>query len=214
MAIDYKELQKQVQSDFDNELNVTDDLKGLSLEEIQAIQKSRTVPFAVCAFNILGNINISTMVRTAVIVAAEKFFIVGRKKWDRRGTVGAQNYIDLEVHSTMSDELEVDSRAIYDIIVNAGYRPIAVDTCEPDKIWKYHFQNKFYNPTLTGFKPCFVFGNEGLGLPQDFLDLCEEDKITIPQFGVMRSLNVSTAAGIVMWHVSNNMRDDNGCFLN
>ena len=201
MAIDYKELQKQVQADFDNELNVTDDLKGLTLEEIQAIQKSRTVPFAVCAFNILGNINISTMVRTAVITGAEKFFIVGRKKWDRRGTVGAQNYIDLEVHSTMSNELEVNSQEIYDIITSAGYIPLPVDTCPPEMIKKFHFKGLDYGEE----KYCLVFGNEGLGLPQDFIDLCG-DFITIPQYGVMRSLNVSTAAGIIMYHVSDYLR--------
>lgn len=210
--LNYKEKQKEVQAAFDNELNVTDDLKSLTTEEIKEIQKSRTVPFAVCAFNILGNINVSTILRTSVVVGAEKFFIVGRKKWDRRGTVGAQNYIDLEVHSTMKDDLEVDSQAIYDIIVNAGYMPVAVDTCEPDEVWKYHFMNRFYHPNLTGYKTCLVFGNEGLGLPQDFLDMCK-NKITIPQYGVMRSLNVSTAAGIVMWHVSNSMRDETGCSM-
>lgn len=202
MAIDYREKQREVQAAFDSEMNVTDDLKGLSVAEVQEVQRSRTVPFAVCAFNILGNINISTMVRTAVITGAEKFFIVGRKKWDRRGTVGAQNYIDLEVHSTMSDELEVDSQAIYDIIVNAGYIPLPVDTCEPEMIKKFHFMNKNYSEN----KFCLVFGNEGLGLPKDFLELCD-DFITIPQFGVMRSLNVSTAAGITMYHVSSYLRE-------
>lgn len=198
--INYKEVQKMVQEDFNNELNVTDDLKGLSVKEIFEIQKSRTVPFAVCAFNILGNINISTILRTSVIMGAEKFFIVGRKRWDRRGTVGAQNYIDMEIHSTMENELEIDSVAVHKIITDAGYTPVVVDTFPPDEVSEYNFATKEYPD-----KPCLVFGNEGLGLPDNFMALCD-NKITIPQYGVMRSLNVSVAAGIVINHVSNLMR--------
>ena len=53
-------------------------------------------------------------------------------------------------------------------------------------------------------KPCFIFGNEGDGIPDEILNSCRY-KIEIPQFGVLRSLNVSTAAGIVMYEYTRNM---------
>ena len=203
--INYKEFRESVQKDFDNELNVTDDLKGLSPAEVQDVQRSRSLPYAVCALNVTGNINISTMVRTAVIFGAERFFLMGRKVWDKRGTVGAQNYIDMTVESAMKNEVEIDAVKVYSTIVAAGYRPIVVDTCEPEMVQHYNFTRPEYNPVYCGYKSCLIFGNEGLGLPQDLIDLCGEDKVTIPQIGVMRSLNVSTAAGIIMWHVANEL---------
>jgi len=44
-----------------------------------------------------------------------------------------------------------------------------------------------------------VFGKETAGLPQDLLDANPETSIRIPIFGRVRSLNLSTAAGIVLY---------------
>ena len=51
-----------------------------------------------------------------------------------------------------------------------------------------------------------VFGNEGLGIADDVLELGKEFPgsfiLSIEQYGIMRSLSVSCAAGIVMWHAA------------
>ena len=47
-------------------------------------------------------------------------------------------------------------------------------------------------------KSLLLLGNEATGVPNKYLkqaDLC----IEIPQYGVVRSLNVHTSASIIMW---------------
>jgi tRNA (cytidine/uridine-2'-O-)-methyltransferase len=48
---------------------------------------------------------------------------------------------------------------------------------------------------------CLVFGNEAAGLPQRILDKHPERVYRIPMTGPVRSLNLATAAGIVLYHV-------------
>lgn len=45
-----------------------------------------------------------------------------------------------------------------------------------------------------------VLGNEVEGVQQTILDLCDT-AVEIPQLGQKKSLNVTIAAGIVMWHM-------------
>ncbi len=47
-------------------------------------------------------------------------------------------------------------------------------------------------------KIAFIFGNEVSGVEQDTILLCD-GCIEIPQFGMKHSLNISVAAGIVLW---------------
>jgi tRNA G18 (ribose-2'-O)-methylase SpoU len=53
----------------------------------------------------------------------------------------------------------------------------------------------------TNKKYAVVFGNEVKGVSQDVVDCCD-GCLEIPQFGTKHSLNVSTAAGIVMWEMT------------
>ena len=50
-----------------------------------------------------------------------------------------------------------------------------------------------------GRKYALVFGNEVSGVDQEVVD-ASDFSIEIPQFGTKQSLNVSVAAGIVLWH--------------
>ncbi|MDQ3142885.1 MAG: TrmH family RNA methyltransferase [Bacteroidota bacterium] len=49
-----------------------------------------------------------------------------------------------------------------------------------------------------------IFGNEVSGISESILTLLDY-AIEIPQYGTKHSLNVSVAAGIVVWHFINNM---------
>ena len=50
-----------------------------------------------------------------------------------------------------------------------------------------------------GVRYAYLFGNEVRGVSQEAADMCDLC-IEIPQFGTKHSLNVSVAAGIVLWH--------------
>jgi tRNA G18 (ribose-2'-O)-methylase SpoU len=43
-----------------------------------------------------------------------------------------------------------------------------------------------------------IFGQEQIGIPKEVLDICD-DVLYIRQFGSVRSLNVGTASGIIMY---------------
>ena len=50
-------------------------------------------------------------------------------------------------------------------------------------------------------KIAVVLGNEVKGVHQEVVDACD-GCIELPQFGTKHSLNVSTTAGIVIWHLA------------
>lgn len=50
-----------------------------------------------------------------------------------------------------------------------------------------------------GRRYAYIFGNEVDGVRQDVVDACDLS-LEIPQFGTKHSLNVSVAAGVVLWH--------------
>lgn len=170
--------------------NVADAFKHLSLDELKTVAESRRLPFAVALANISGDLNTGVIIRTACVLGAEKVFIFGRRKYDRRSTVGAHHYIDIQHHDcTTTDDVFDWDTALHTIRVN-GYTPVLI---EQQGQPLYQLDISFYHPL------CLVFGAEDCGIPEF---VCAKEAVyTIPQPGVLRSLNVSTAAGIAMWHV-------------
>lgn len=55
-----------------------------------------------------------------------------------------------------------------------------------------------YTEVKLSDKNCFVFGNEGKGVSQDFLNRASE-KVIIPIYGIAESLNVAVASGIFLY---------------
>ena len=75
--------------------NVEDRFKGKTKEEIKKTLRSTSHPFAVMMEHWQGDFNIGTMIRNANAFNAEKVFYYGKRKYDRRGTVGTHHYVDL-----------------------------------------------------------------------------------------------------------------------
>ena len=164
--------------------NVSNEYKYYALDTVKNIQKNSSIPHSCAAINISGSLNIGMMIRTAVIFGIEKFYIIGKKKYDKRSTVGAHNYIDIV-------KLDVDPfvspQAILDRLYNVGYIPTIIEqggTNINSTNFYHHYLNR-----------CFVFGSESQGVPDVFK---KEDIYSIEQRGVLRSLNVSAACAIVL----------------
>lgn len=180
--------------------NVHDDLKGMTLNELQEIQQKESLPYAVCALNLTGDLNIGMMARTACIFGASKFIIFGRRKYDKRSTVGAQNYIPIvriDGFKKGTKELCVekfndamDEHQLYPVAIEqGGYRIDMLNMGD----WTELIGCEAMNPPY----PCLVFGNENQGIPEEILNECVTT-LTLPQRGVLRSLNVSAAAAVAM----------------
>ena len=73
-----------------------------------------------------------------------------------------------------------------------GYKVYAVEQAENS--WKL---GSF---TTDDEKIAVIFGNEVTGVEQSTIQLCD-GCIEIPQLGMKHSLNISVAAGIVLWEI-------------
>ncbi len=173
--------------------NVRDELKNNTLEELREICFQDSLNYAVCAINITGDLNLGVMMRTASLMGAERFIIYGRHGYDRRSTVGAQNYIDVVKAGSIDrgGTLEVDYTDFFPTMDKFGYEPIFFETGGKPL-------NRFHpgKSIAEGKKPCLVFGNEGIGIEPSLL--VGQKIYSIHQRGVLRSLNVCAAASIVM----------------
>jgi tRNA G18 (ribose-2'-O)-methylase SpoU len=168
------------------DLNVRDAFKGSTVDAIRRAQVAATLPFAIAAINLNGDLNIGVMMRTAVSFGAAHMFLFGQRRFDRRSTVGAHNYVELvQVVCTIEDYAV--PRAPFDATLTSyGYMPVFVEQGGAD-LRKFDFRG-------TAGPPCLVFGNEGYGLPDSFIG--SDQRVSIAQRGVARSLNVSAAAAI------------------
>lgn len=195
---------KAIEETYNNFWNVRDELKDKTLEELQTISLNDRLPFAVCVINITGDLNVGMMMRTACLMGAERFIIFGRKKYDRRSTVGAHNYIEVVRVDAMADDRNIDVVKFNLLMNRYNYKPIFFET-NGKPLSKFHLIRDFYaeyycNINSLSLKPCLVFGNEGFGLPAELLK--DNIVLSIEQRGVLRSLNVSSAAAIAMYEIA------------
>lgn len=166
-------------------MNVIDSLKNLAIPDIANYCSRNSIPASVGMINIGGDFNLSTMIRNANFFGFSSVHYVGKKKWDKRGSVGTHNYTPVYHHK---DESSFISQL-------SGRTIIAVENNIPEYSHKTHnlFHYQFDNTT----QPIFLFGEENRGLSDFILDK-SDIILTIPNYGSVRSLNVGTTSGIVM----------------
>jgi tRNA G18 (ribose-2'-O)-methylase SpoU len=166
-------------------MNVIDNLKNLAITDIANYCHSTSIPASVGMINIEGDFNLSTMVRNANFFGFRSVHYVGKKKWDKRGSVGTHHYTPIYHHK---DEPSFISQL-------SGRTLIAVENNIPKYDHKTH--NLFHYRFDNIIEPIFLFGEENRGLSDFILDK-SDIILTIPNYGSVRSLNVGTTSGIVM----------------
>jgi tRNA G18 (ribose-2'-O)-methylase SpoU len=181
--------------------NVHDNLKDLTVPELRKLCDHDRNPFVMSAINVTGDMNMGSLIRTACLFGAQKFIVFGRKKFDRRGLVGANNYIDIDFVPCLNDDLTIDPQPIIEKLSAETLQPIFIEQGGLE-LGSFHW---FYAIEPKG-TPCLIVGNENRGVPDNVIDavfnkehsLLAPLTVSIPQKGVIRSHNVSVAAGIVM----------------
>ena len=203
-------------------LNILEKFRSMSTAEIQETIARDNLPFAIMAINITQCLNISNMIRTANLCGASKLILFGRRKFDARGCVGAQNYTLIEkvpaipdtscIHfedltTEETDEL-LDVRVFIDYVKTNKYLPVFIE------------QDNFSRPaTSSNIKdiirrardlsrmPLFIFGSEGFGIPRNLLDTRINGSfdltytLELKQRGCIRSFNVANACSIICYKV-------------
>lgn len=94
--------------------NLIPHLKGKSQEEIKEYVSQHTFPYAVLMSHILGDFNLSSLVRSANAMGAEKVFYYGKRKYDRRGACGTYHYTP--VHYLESSEELLKLKQEYSLV--------------------------------------------------------------------------------------------------
>ena len=165
-----------------NEYNVIDYYKEWEVDQIKSDLDTRRLPFVAAFENISGDFNKATGMRNANAFMAKEVWIVGNKKWDRRGAVGTHNYMHLK-HSESLENIWVENESLRKM------RWVAVDNIKNAKpITEYEWRPDTF----------MIFGEEKRGISDSAISLAD-DVVYIPQLGSVRSLNVGTACGIVMY---------------
>jgi tRNA G18 (ribose-2'-O)-methylase SpoU len=172
--------------------NVVDKYKSMTDEQIRRDLAENKNPIAVCMEHWRGDFNIGTLIRNANAFNVEKVFYLGKRKIDRRGAVGTHHYVDI-VHMP---------GVVCDLVdLKKQYTFIAIDNNIPntEKLDEFSW-NTLEKPPLV------FFGEEGYGLTQEVLDLCDY-RVEIEQYGSVRSLNVGTSSGLVLYELSRHLKN-------
>jgi tRNA G18 (ribose-2'-O)-methylase SpoU len=208
MSPNYNELRATAIESQKVDLNVIDCYKNLPVSEIAKKYVEESLPFAVCCLNILGDLNVSMILRTAATFGAEKFLVFGRARYDARAAVGMNNYLPVErVYGMLENGLDLDVEVFITCMKDRGYTPIF---CEQGGRMLGDGVMQVLTSGIIGggSKPCLVFGNEAIGITTEFMAqvaavIPRTAVISIPQRGMCRSLNVSAAASILVWELGN-----------
>ncbi len=164
-----------------------DELDRLSVDEFK---QSRKIPVRVVLDNVRSQNNIGSVFRTADAFRLEGIYLCGitatpPHREIHKTALGATESVPWEYREetvTAIDELK-----------EKGYRIVAVEQTEGSI--------PLNELRLTkGEKLALVFGHEIRGVDQKVVDMSDQI-IEIPQFGTKHSLNISVAAGIVIWEV-------------
>jgi tRNA G18 (ribose-2'-O)-methylase SpoU len=172
-------------SPVEDRRNVIDHYKYWEHAAIVADLDTKRSELVVVCENFAYDFNIATVVRNSNAFLSKCVWIVGRKRYDRRGTCGTHKYEHIH-HAESIDE----------VLSNyADHRIIAIDNVESaSPVNEYHWQEK----------SLVIFGQESIGLSNIALARAA-DVVYIPQIGSTRSLNVGTASGIAMYDYSTKM---------
>ncbi len=160
--------------------NLVDEYKGLSNEQVFDALAEKRNALEVAIENVEHDFNIGTIVRNANSFNVSKVHIIGKKKYNRRGAMCTDKYLEILHWDTVDDFLESQK----------GRELVAIENNTP-RAMPMHEKNFSQNTTL-------IMGSEGNGISAELLEKADDVRF-IESFGSTRSVNVGVAAGIAMY---------------
>ncbi len=162
--------------------NLVDELKGLSNEEVKARLSEKRNELEIAIENVSHDFNAGTIVRNANNFNASKVHIVGRHKYNRRGAMCTDKYLEICYWPSVEDFIK-DQR-------ERGREVVAIENNVPE--CKPLSEKEFKKETTL------LFGGESDGLTPEILKEVDDVRF-IESFGSTRSVNVGVASGIAMY---------------
>jgi 23S rRNA (guanosine2251-2'-O)-methyltransferase len=165
-------------------------MQELGRKTAEEFRQSDKIPVVVVLENIRSAYNVGSVFRTSDAFLVEAIYIIGYSakpphKEIKKTALGAEETVHWKYFKTSAEAIE-DLR-------HEQYKVYAVEQAEGS-----------YKLQAIGFdhdeKIAVVFGNEVTGVEQSTIHLCD-GCIEIPQLGMKHSLNIATAAGVVLWEL-------------
>ncbi len=165
-----------------------DELGRKTVEEFKQAEKN---PVIAVLDNIRSMHNVGSVFRTADAFLIEAICLCGYTPQPphrdiHKTALGATETVDW-LHYPQAADAVADLKS-------RGYKVYGIEQAEGSVALE-----KF--KAGPGEKIAVIFGNEVEGVQGDVLKLCD-GCIEIPQFGMKHSLNISVAAGIVLWQLA------------
>ncbi len=168
-------------------------MRKLSMEElgrksVDEFRNSPKNPVIAILENVRSAYNVGSVFRTADAFLIEAIYLTGYTarpphKEIRKTALGAEETVDW-IHFANAKEAIT-------VLKQNGYTVFAVEQVENSiSLEKFDNQGKI----------AVVFGNEVTGVEQSTIALCD-GCLEIPQLGMKHSLNIATAAGVVLWEL-------------
>ena len=170
-------------------------MRKLSMEElgrksVEEFKQSDKTPVIVVLENIRSAYNVGSVFRTSDAFLVEAIYIIGYTsqpphKEIKKTALGAEETVDWKHFNTSAEAIEE--------LRTKGFNIYAVEQAEGS----YKLNAIHIEPVE---KIAVIFGNEKSGVEQSTISFCD-GCIEIPQLGVKHSLNIATAAGVVLWEL-------------
>ena len=198
------------ENDLKNSFNVISFLQNKSEKQLKNIYDYMKYNYSVAVFNLNGTLNVGSIMRSATVYGCSDYYLIGRKRYDMRSCVGSNKYVNIKyIRNVVKDLPDKDNKPIinYDNFI----KMIEINNLFPIFIEQggKNVKNLNWNIITTKIKdkqPCFIFGNESHGIDSKLIKKCKNSfTLSIPQCGILRSHNVSTAAGIILWEYYKNV---------
>ncbi len=163
-----------------------DELGRKSIEDFRQAEK---ISLLVVLENIRSGYNVGSIFRTADAFLLQGIYICGYTAYPphkeiKKTALGADETVAWKYFKNIKEAI--------DEIKEEGYKIFAVEQAESS--WML---GSF---VTDDEKIAVIFGNEVSGVEQATIALCD-GVIEIPQLGMKHSLNVSVAAGVVLWEL-------------
>jgi tRNA G18 (ribose-2'-O)-methylase SpoU len=172
-------------------------MEALNRKSVEEFKRSRKIPVIAVLENVRSAYNVGSVFRTSDAFLLEAIYLCGYTAFPphkeiRKTALGAEETVQWK-HFKKTEEAIHDLRTL-------GYNIYAVEQAE---------NSTYLNRFRAGRdqKIAVIFGNEVSGVEQSTIEICD-GCLEIPQLGMKHSLNIATAAGVVLWElVKENLED-------
>ncbi|MEO5682100.1 MAG: RNA methyltransferase [Chitinophagaceae bacterium] len=171
-------------------------MRKLSMEElnrksVQAFKEAEKIPVIAVLENVRSAYNVGSVLRTADAFLIQAVYTTGYTAHPPHKEISKTA---LGADESVTSKHFPDAAAAITALKEDGYMVLAIEQAENS-----HQLNRY--TMQAGDKLAVVFGNEVSGVDQATILLCD-GCIEIPQLGMKHSLNISVAAGIVLWELA------------